>query len=230
MSSPTSSEGSQTPPQSPLLQTPPRSATAAADREARLAALQRRLDEQAADAAATVGGLDQPAFIPFDANHEKRQEFRRLIDPGIMRPNAREVALASLRTLSTIAENILREPLNPKFRQFKPTNSMIKRNLVDPKGALEYAVALGFRPEIQNFQPSYVFSDKFLPDLRIGADIVKEVIRNESEKQEREETSKRLAKAAEEARVEKVKKAFMDDRKSKLLRDQIQSSGRAPPS
>lgn len=48
----------------------------------------------------------------------------------------------SLQTLSTIAENILREPLNPKFRQFKPTNSMIKRNLVDPKGALEYAVAV----------------------------------------------------------------------------------------
>jgi hypothetical protein len=41
-----------------------------------------------------------------------------------------------------IAENLLREPDNPKFRQFKPTNTIIKRDLVDPKGALEYAVAV----------------------------------------------------------------------------------------
>lgn len=46
------------------------------------------------------------------------------------------------QTLSQIAENLLREPDNPKFRQFKPTNTIIKRDLVDPKGALEYAVAV----------------------------------------------------------------------------------------
>jgi hypothetical protein len=28
--------------------------------------------------------------------HEKRQHFRRLIDPGILRPNAKDVALSSL--------------------------------------------------------------------------------------------------------------------------------------
>ena len=31
--------------------------------------------------------------------HEKRQQFRRLIDPGILRPNAKEVAMASLHVL-----------------------------------------------------------------------------------------------------------------------------------
>ena len=46
------------------------------------------------------------------------------------------------QTLSTIAENLLREPDNPKFRQFKSTNTIIKRDLVDPKGTLEYAVAV----------------------------------------------------------------------------------------
>ena len=33
----------------------------------------------------------------FDENHEKRQEFRRMIDPGILRPNPRHVALESLQ-------------------------------------------------------------------------------------------------------------------------------------
>ena len=45
-----------------------------------------------------------------------------------------------------IAENLLREPDNPKFRQFKPTNMIIKRDLVGPKGALEYAVAVRRTP------------------------------------------------------------------------------------
>jgi hypothetical protein len=42
--------------------------------------------------------------------------------------------------LLTIAENLLKEPDNPKFQKFKPTNSIIKKNLVDPKGTIEYAV------------------------------------------------------------------------------------------
>ena len=43
-----------------------------------------------------------------------------------------------------IAQNILREPDNPRFRQFKPTNTIIKKDLIDPKGALEYAIAVRF--------------------------------------------------------------------------------------
>lgn len=46
------------------------------------------------------------------------------------------------QTLLTISENLLREPENPKFQQFKATNDTIKRRLIDPKGALEYAIAV----------------------------------------------------------------------------------------
>lgn len=35
--------------------------------------------------------------------------------------------------LLKISENILSDPDNPKFHQFKPTNSVIKRDLIDPK-------------------------------------------------------------------------------------------------
>ena len=41
-----------------------------------------------------------------------------------------------------MSDNLLREPDNPKFAQFKPTNNAIKKRLVDVKGALEYAVAV----------------------------------------------------------------------------------------
>ncbi|KAG6333770.1 hypothetical protein ID866_5318 [Astraeus odoratus] len=84
------------------------------------------------------------ATLSSTQEYEKRQEFRRLIDPGIFRPNSKETGLASLETLSTIAENLLREPDNPKFQQFKPTNDLIRRRLVEPKGALEYAIKAGY--------------------------------------------------------------------------------------
>ena len=40
--------------------------------------------------------------------HEKKQKFRRMIDPGIMRPNAKDAALSSLKvhSLSSVPESI----------------------------------------------------------------------------------------------------------------------------
>jgi hypothetical protein len=46
--------------------------------------------------------------------------------------------------LSTISNNLLKEPDNEKFKRFKPTNPLIKKNLVDVKGALEYAIAVKY--------------------------------------------------------------------------------------
>jgi len=161
------------------------------------------------------------------AEHEKRQKLRRLLDPGITRPNSKEQALKSLKTLLTITENLLREPDNPKFQQFKPTNSIIKRDLVDAKGALEFAVELGFRPEVQNFQPFYTFNRRHMEDLRMGNSILADYIDLETEKQERAARSKKNEKASIEAAAEKVKLAFMDDRRTKLLRDEMEKERRA---
>ena len=41
-----------------------------------------------------------------------------------------------------LAENIINNPEEAKYQRFKPTNGTIKRTLVDPKGTLEYAVAV----------------------------------------------------------------------------------------
>ncbi|KIJ70531.1 hypothetical protein HYDPIDRAFT_35903 [Hydnomerulius pinastri MD-312] len=152
--------------------------------------------------------------------HEQRQMFRRLINPGIYRPNSQEVALAALKTLSTLAENILREPDNPKYQQFMPTNTTIKRRLVDPKGALQYAVALGFHVDVKDFQPLYVFNPRKMADLRIGAAILKEAIDLETEKQERSQRNMVDQKAVAAAAAQNVKLAFLDDRKMKMQRDE----------
>ena len=36
-------------------------------------------------------------YSDFDKDHDRRQEFRRLVDPGITRPNSREVAYEAIK-------------------------------------------------------------------------------------------------------------------------------------
>ncbi|KAJ7700129.1 hypothetical protein B0H17DRAFT_901028, partial [Mycena rosella] len=169
-----------------------------------------------------------PSELQFSgAEHDLRQKFRRLIDPGILRPNAKEQALASLKTLLLISENLLREPTNVKYQRFKPTNGLIKRNIIDPKGTVEYARELGFYPEVQDFQPYYTFNPRRMDNLRIGADMLRDAISLESDKQARAVQSKKEEKAVADAAAEKViRLAYEDDRKMKLLRDQLEKERR----
>ncbi|KAJ7904549.1 hypothetical protein B0H14DRAFT_2663424 [Mycena olivaceomarginata] len=158
--------------------------------------------------------------------HEQRQKFRRLIDPGILRPNAEAQALASLKTLLTISENLLRDFENPRYRQFKPTNATIKRNLMDPKGTVEYARELGFYPEVQDFQPYYTFNPRKKDNLRIGAEVLKAQLDLLTEKEVRAAQAKKDEKAAAAAVAEKVRLAYEDDRKMKLLHDELEKERR----
>ncbi|OJA19013.1 hypothetical protein AZE42_00365 [Rhizopogon vesiculosus] len=152
--------------------------------------------------------------------HEQQKMFRRLIDPGIYRPNSPEAVMASLKTLSKIAQNLIKEPENPKFQQFKPTNDTIRQRLIETKGALEYAIAMGFRPEVKDFQPLYVWNQRRVEELRIGAQILQEAIDLAEQKSARSQRNAAEAKAATEAATKNVLLAFMDDRKTKMLRDQ----------
>lgn len=74
-----------------------RSAISDTARQERLAALERRQNRSTTDPHDDIAVDAQQDPQPFDANHTKRTEFRRLVDPGIMRPNSKEVALRSLR-------------------------------------------------------------------------------------------------------------------------------------
>ncbi|KAH9853464.1 hypothetical protein C2E23DRAFT_821546 [Lenzites betulinus] len=191
------------------------------DHDAVAAAIERRMQVEREKAAAAV----QPSS--FDGKHERRQEFRRMIDPGILRPNPRPLALESLQTLLKLAQNIIDHPGEAKYQRFKPTNATIKRVLVDPRGTLEYAVALGFHPEVENFQPFYIFNKRYLDDLHIGAAMIKEALERELVKEERDQRRRADEKAAHDAAVAKVKQAFYDDRKGRAVVDERERIARA---
>ncbi|KAI0660974.1 hypothetical protein C8Q70DRAFT_973882 [Cubamyces menziesii] len=199
----------------------PSAANARPDHDAVAAAIERRLQAEREKAAAAA----QSSM--FDGKHEKRQEFRRMIDPGILRPNPRPLALEALQTLLKLAQNIIDHPGEVKYQKFKPTNASIKRLLVDPRGTLEYAVALGFHPQVENFQPYYVFNQRYMEDLKIGAAMIKEALERELVKEEREQRRRAEEKAAHEAAVAKVKQAFYDDRKGRAMVDERERTVRA---
>ena len=71
-------------------------------RMARIAAMERRNAEIAAAQRAEAATNTAPTFDAFDEDYEKRTEFRRMIEPGIMRPNTREVAMRSLKVCGYI--------------------------------------------------------------------------------------------------------------------------------
>jgi len=48
--------------------------------------------------------------------------------------------MALSQTLGMLATNIIDHPDEEKYHRFKPTNTAIRKKIVDPKGTLEYAV------------------------------------------------------------------------------------------
>ncbi|CUA70190.1 hypothetical protein RSOLAG22IIIB_00540 [Rhizoctonia solani] len=156
--------------------------------------------------------------------HERpvRQKFRRLVDPGIVRDNSEADAKRALGVLLKLSENLLSDPENPKFREFKSTNNAIKRALIEPKGAIEFAIELGFRATIEEFQPKYVWhsSPENLTALRVGRDVLKDHIELATAKEERTNLSQQMAKAHKTAAVQNALLAFEDDRKRRKALDE----------
>ncbi|KAJ2922093.1 hypothetical protein H1R20_g15000, partial [Candolleomyces eurysporus] len=115
---------------------------------------------------------------------------------------------------------------NPKYQQFKPTNTAIKRELIDRKGVLEYAIELGFRPDVENFQPYYRWHKRHLEDLQVGTEVLKEFMELHKREEERASVSKLTIQEERRAAAEKVKLAYMDDRKTKMERDEMEKQAR----
>ncbi|THV08517.1 hypothetical protein K435DRAFT_959075 [Dendrothele bispora CBS 962.96] len=161
------------------------------------------------------------------ALHEKKTKFRRLIDPGIMRPNPELQAMKSLETLLKLCDNLIREPDNSKYQRFKTTNNFIQENIIKPKGTVEYARELGFRPEVEDFQPYYTFNPTRMEDLKIGHAILKDFIDLQKQKKERAAIPTMTQKQVAQETAEKVKLAFMEDRRTKQERDDREKELRA---
>ncbi|KAJ3987240.1 hypothetical protein F5890DRAFT_1498665 [Lentinula detonsa] len=168
-----------------------------------------------------------PSPAELAAEHAKRQKFRRLIDPGILRPNPELQAVESLKILYKLTENLIREPENPKFQRFKTTNAQIQKHIIIPKGTVEFLRELGFHPEVDDFQPFFVFNPKRMSDLKIGSAMLKESLDLQEQKRARAMESKQTVQEARAEVIERVHLAFMDDRRAKMELDEREKQLRA---
>ncbi|KAF9510854.1 hypothetical protein BS47DRAFT_41527 [Hydnum rufescens UP504] len=164
-----------------------------------------------------------PSIAEEKANHEEKKMFRRLLSAGIQRHNDAKLAIESIKTLLKLANNILEHPDEGKYCQFKRTNPTIQRYLVEPKSSMEYAIACGFRADVVNFQPIYVFNPtpKNIRSLRNGADCLQEVVEREVTTKEHAKAARDAEKKAQARQRELVRLAYEDDRKEKHLRDEL---------
>ncbi|KAI0375645.1 hypothetical protein BV20DRAFT_7359 [Pilatotrama ljubarskyi] len=158
-------------------------------------------------------------YTDFDPEHDDRQRFRKRIDRDIIAANSLGVALQSLRTVLKLAENILAEPTNERFRRFRITNDTVRRSIMEPRGVLQLVVDLGFREKAENYNPCYVFNAKAMNQLRIGASMIKEALARESL---REDESEKIARehAERQEAWQRARLQIQDDRKSVAARAQ----------
>ncbi|PCH41013.1 hypothetical protein WOLCODRAFT_16827 [Wolfiporia cocos MD-104 SS10] len=193
-------------------------------------AVERRLRQQRTEARGAL-------YVDFDEDHARRQQFRYLIDKGIIERNPPDVAIKSLQTVKTIAENVVKFPDVQKYAQLRHEAPRIKRDIVQPKGALELILEVSWIPrkgkysdidgslrtstvvhppnyQPQDMQAVYAFQKQYMSDLRIGLCMINEALERELPKKEREERALEEAKAAEEEAREKARKRIADDRKS----------------
>ncbi|KAH9899862.1 hypothetical protein C8Q73DRAFT_337610 [Cubamyces lactineus] len=190
----------------------------AVDRAKIAAAAQRKVDAlRQADPARLL-------YTPFDSEWQIRQAFRKRIYRDIIEPNSGnpQLALQSLQTVLKLAENLLAEPEEPTFRKFRRHNGHIKRLVVEPKGVLQLVIDLGWRDKTIDFETWYVFTGKNYHNLRVGASVIKEILRNvqtqqqeENDARSREEAERKSSEEKERLRVQ-----FLDDRLSVAARAQ----------
>lgn len=165
------------------------------------------------------------AFGPWDADHPQRQEFRRMLDPGILRNNDKD-AVMSLRVLNEITENILKNPDEPKYRRLKTTSDRMNRHIMSRNGTVEFLQKMGFREKTVEFVPMLVFNPERMEDLRTGAKCLEEVMQNQVRAVEDVEHERRQEIANQQAAKTKVRKKIYEDRLAVAARVEREKSAR----
>ncbi|KAK0196143.1 hypothetical protein F5146DRAFT_1028687 [Armillaria mellea] len=197
-------------------------------RDAVLQAAQRRSERQS-PASSPVTRYD-PNFTDFDKGYQMRTELRRMIDVGILGMvndhEASKEGVASLKTLLRLANKIIENPDNEKYQRIKINNPTIKMDIVDPKGALEFAIKMGFRQQkVIEMEEYRVFIPKYRDDLVLCASPLEKAIEREHFRGDERLKLARENEEKEEQRTIAMKR-FVDDRKKKEENDRRERDAR----
>ncbi|KAM0792102.1 hypothetical protein ACM66B_004806 [Microbotryomycetes sp. NB124-2] len=213
---------------------------------ARLAA-ERRLAQPNPNAHTTSATSHSKDFDEqsFDPSRQDQLPFFRLLDSSILPNCSKPQAVKTLEMLATVKayastllmvanlnevslfhSNILNPP-NPaasgKYRQLRMTNSQVKTNIVDVKGAVDYLIQAGFRKTTDDFVPYLTFpsspSASTLHSLRVANHVLKIVLTRAREAADRQERYRASEQEVEKNRKEKALLGFEEDRRLRKEKD-----------
>ncbi|KAK0222751.1 hypothetical protein EDD85DRAFT_860959 [Armillaria nabsnona] len=197
-------------------------------RDVVLQAAQRRSEGQSPASSPVI--RDDPSFTDFDKGYQMRTELRRMIDVGILgMVNDHEPSkegVASLKTLLKLANKIIENPDNEKYQRIKINNPTIKKDIMEPKGALEFAIKMGFRQrKVIEMEAYRVFIPQYRDDLVLCASLLKKAIDREHLRLDERLKLARENEEKEEQRATAMKR-FFDDRKKREENDKRERDAR----
>ncbi|PBK82243.1 hypothetical protein ARMGADRAFT_740969 [Armillaria gallica] len=213
-------------------------------RDAVLQAAQRRSEGQSPASSPVI--RDDPSFTDFDKGYQMRTELRRMIDVGILGMvndhEASKEGVASLKTLLKLADKIIENPDNEKYQRIKINNPTIKKDIMEPKGALEFAIKVcvssiaceqpgvdwfvdGISTAVIEMEAYRVFIPKYRDDLVLCASLLKKAIDREHLRLDERLKLARENEEKEEQRAIAMKR-FVDDRKKKEEDDRRERDAR----
>ncbi|PBK65498.1 hypothetical protein ARMSODRAFT_1087398 [Armillaria solidipes] len=197
-------------------------------RDAVLQAAQRRSEGQSP--ASSPVTRDDPSFTDFDKGYQMRTELRRMIDVGILGMvndhEASKEGVVSLKTLLRLANKIIDNPDKEKYQRFKINNPTIKKDIMQPKGVLEFAIKMGFRQQkVIDLETYRVFIPRYRDDLVLCASLLKKAIDREHLRLDEGLKLARENEEKEEQRATAMKR-FVDDRKKRDENDRRERDAR----
>jgi len=150
-----------------------------------------------------------------------------LLDPGILRNNNKKDAVAALKYLNGVTERILRNPDNSKFLRLNINSEGMKEHIMSKRGTVEFLQEMGFREQTDGLGDTrLVLNPERMDTLRVGAQCLDEVIKNQVQAIEDAEQAKRREAANKKAAATKVRNAIRDDRQRVAARVERERSAR----
>ncbi|CAG8538175.1 10493_t:CDS:10 [Ambispora leptoticha] len=159
------------------------------------------------------------------------KKFNNILITQIYRENNVENAYKCIETLMKVIDNIRKDPLEIKYRRLGVEKPLVRNNLRNVKGGIEFLVELGFRRSVKEFKEVFsleipkiaeksdeIDDDKLwvqTSDLEIAHELLHESISKARERKEIHERMIEKEKQEEAKRKEEVLKKIEADREAR---------------
>ncbi|CAG8596630.1 2254_t:CDS:10 [Ambispora gerdemannii] len=164
---------------------------------------------------------------PETEDQKVQKKLSNILITQIYRENSANVAYKCIETLLKVIDNIKKDPLEVKYRRLGVDKPLVRNNLRNVKGGMEFLVAIGFRRSVKDFKEVFsleipkpadnsneIDDDKLwiqTSDLEIAHELLQESLNKALERKETHERMLEKEKQEEGKRKEEQSRQREDD-------------------